>query len=99
MTGSLVWDGADGKFQRFDRVSISVGNGRLIFRDQRKLQGPWLADDDDGIVEIIGDQGPDALGLSGQCLAERLAARAGVLKTVLMDQRVVEVKAFGVHHR
>lgn len=89
MTGSLIWDGADGELQRFDRVSISVGNGRLIFRDQRKLRGLWLADDDDGLAKILGEQGPDALGLSGQRLTERLAGRNGALKSVLMDQRVL----------
>ncbi len=89
MTGSLIWEGADGELQRFDRVSISVGNGRLIFRDQRKLRGLWLADDEDGLAKILGEQGPDALGLSGQRLTERLAGRNGALKSVLMDQRVV----------
>ena len=38
---------------------------------------------------MIGEQGPDALGLTGRRLAERLDGRRGAPKSVLMDQRVV----------
>ena len=60
-----------------------------MFRDQRKLRGMWLADDENGVTAVIGEQGPDALGLPGRRLEERLAGRRGALKSVLMDQRVV----------
>jgi formamidopyrimidine-DNA glycosylase len=89
MTGSLVWGLDDVDRFRFDRVVIAVGSGNLIFRDQRKLRGLWLADGEDGIREILGAQGPDALGLSGRRLEESLIGRRGPLKSVLMDQRVV----------
>jgi formamidopyrimidine-DNA glycosylase len=35
-----------------------------VYRDQRKLQGMWLAQDPDEVESIIGEQGPDAAGLS-----------------------------------
>ncbi len=89
MTGSLVWDRSDRECLRFDRVIIYVGRGKLVFRDQRKLRGLWLVNDDDGVREVTGEQGPDALGLTGRRLEERLDGRRGALKSVLMDQRVV----------
>ena len=60
-----------------------------MFRDQRKLRGLWLADDEAGVRAVIGEQGPDALGLSTQRLEERLAGHRAALKSVLMDQCVV----------
>ncbi|MFZ0667416.1 MAG: DNA-formamidopyrimidine glycosylase family protein [Acidimicrobiales bacterium] len=89
MTGDLIWDPPDAEYLRYDRVIISVGSGNLVYRDQRKLQGLWLADDEDAVTEFIGDLGPDALGLTCRQLEERLTDRRGALKAVLMDQHVV----------
>lgn len=89
MTGSLVWDHPDGEPLRFDRVSIYVERGKLVFRDQRKLRGVWLAYDEDEITAVIGEQGPDVFGLPARRLEERLAGRSGALKSALIDQRVV----------
>jgi formamidopyrimidine-DNA glycosylase len=89
MTGSLVWDDSRAELQRFDRAAISVGGGRLLFRDQRKLGGLWLANDESSVSDIIGEQGPDALGLTGRRLEERLEKRRGALKSALMDQKVL----------
>jgi formamidopyrimidine-DNA glycosylase len=89
MTGRLVWDHPSADLLRFDRVVICFASGKLIFRDQRKLRGLWLADDDEGIRAVIGEQGPDALGLTGRRLEQRLTGRRGALKSVLMDQRVL----------
>jgi formamidopyrimidine-DNA glycosylase len=89
MTGSLVWESLESECFRFDRVVISVERGKLLFRDKRKLRGLWLADDEACIRAVIGEQGPDALGLSTPRLEERLAGHRAPLKSVLMDQRVV----------
>lgn len=89
MTGSLRWDPGEGRWSRHDRVAIGFGSGTLVFRDQRKLGGMWLAGDDDQVREVIGEQGPDALGLSGWRLEERLEGRRGTVKSVLMDQSVL----------
>ncbi len=80
MTGSLVWNSPERERLRFDRVVICVESGRLVFRDQRKLRGLWLADDESGVRATIGEQGPDALGLSARMLEERLAHRRGALE-------------------
>ena len=59
MTGSLVWDVPEGGSLRFERVIVWVGAGKLVFRDQRKLHGLWLAEDEAGVRAVIGEQGPD----------------------------------------
>jgi formamidopyrimidine-DNA glycosylase len=89
MTGRLVWEPPDVEPLRFERVTIYLKTGKLAFRDQRKLGGLWIVDDDDGVSKVIGQQGPDALGLSGPHLEECLAARRGSLKTAMMDQGVI----------
>ena len=89
MTGSLLWVEPETELPRFDRVEIAMKNGTLLFRDQRKLGGLWLANDEKGVREIIGDQGPDALGLSGRRLQTQLENRRGAIKSELMDQSVV----------
>ena len=65
------------------------GKRETRFRDQRKLGGIWLADSEEAVREVIGEQGPDALGLTGRRLEERLDGRRGALKSMLMDQGVV----------
>lgn len=89
MTGSLVWDESAGKLGRFQRVAIIFGSGALIFQDQRKLGGLWLAKNDARVREIIGDQGPDALGLTGRDLEARLRLKRGAVKSTLMNQSVL----------
>lgn len=89
MTGSLIWQEHGTELQRFDRVVMTLEAGNLVFRDQRKLGGLWLGKDEEKIHEIMGDQGPDALGLTGTALFDRLALRRGALKSTLMDQSVL----------
>ncbi len=93
MTGSLVWarpdQALDGPEDRYDRVVFDMGTGSLIYRDQRKLRGLWLADTEDEIAAVLGRQGPDALGLTGSRLSDRLQGHRRSLKAVLMDQSVI----------
>ncbi|MDQ3945824.1 MAG: Fpg/Nei family DNA glycosylase, partial [Actinomycetota bacterium] len=86
MTGSLEWDREP---HRHDRVVFRFDGGELRYRDQRKLQGLWLAHNDEEAAGVVGDQGPDALGLSKGRLRERLAGRRSGLKAAFMDQAVV----------
>jgi formamidopyrimidine-DNA glycosylase len=88
MTGSLVWSAAGGE-DPYDRVMFDMGAGRLAYRDQRKLRGLWLAENDEEVRSVIGRQGPDALGLACSQLRDRLAGHRGGLKALLMDQSVV----------
>jgi formamidopyrimidine-DNA glycosylase len=89
MTGALVWAPHGEKRHSHDRVVLVLERGELRFRDQRKLQGIWLAREDDEADRILGRQGPDAYGLSRSQLEEVLVGRRGGLKALLMDQRVV----------
>jgi len=89
MTGSLIWAPSRDDDARFERVVLDVGRGRLIYRDQRKLRGLWLADGDDAIAEVIGPQGPDALSLTGSRLTDRLRGHRASLKALLMNQHIL----------
>ena len=91
MTGSLGWKGAgeEDLRLRYDRVVFTTSTGALVYRDQRKLRGLWLAVGDDELAAIVGPQGPDALGISRADLDAALAGHRGALKPLLMDQSVV----------
>ena len=71
-------DGADQK-----------ATSELRYADLRKLRGIWLAADDDETAEVMGKQGPDALGLDLPSFRKALQGRRGALKPALMDQSVV----------
>ena len=58
MTGELVWAEDDEGRHAHDRVIVVTEGGELRYRDQRKLQGIWLAADGECIEEITGRQGP-----------------------------------------
>lgn len=88
MTGTLLWQ-PDPRPHRHDRVVLVTRRGRLVYRDQRKLRGLWLARDPSEADEIIGDLGPDAYGITARRLESALSGQGRALKTVLMDQRVV----------
>lgn len=92
MTGSLRWQPAargPGTRHRHDRIVLATGDGELVYRDQRKLRGLWLAAGEDEAAAIVGPQGPDALGLRLADLETALAGHRGALKPLLMDQAVV----------
>jgi formamidopyrimidine-DNA glycosylase len=90
MTGELEWtSNPDATAHPHDRLQITADRGELRYRDQRKLQGIWLAGDRSGAGRVMGQQGPDALGLRAADLERALAGRRGGLKAVLMDQTVI----------
>ncbi|GGY32040.1 Fpg/Nei family DNA glycosylase [Streptomyces djakartensis] len=90
MTGRLVCGSPDDAVEPHDRVLFTLSGGRqLRFRDQRKLQGLWLAHDDFGVDRLLERQGPDALAVDRAEFGARLSARRGHLKTALTDQSVV----------
>ncbi|HWC38252.1 MAG TPA: DNA-formamidopyrimidine glycosylase family protein [Acidimicrobiales bacterium] len=91
MTGELSWSNSRDDRHRHDRVVLVLdGEGELRYRDQRKLQGIWLATGGaDEARATVGDQGPDAGGLGRHELEERVGASRAQLKPTLMDQRVV----------
>ncbi|MFD8543362.1 Fpg/Nei family DNA glycosylase [Streptomyces sp. NPDC059649] len=89
MTGRLVCCSPDDPVHPHDRVVFTLGRERqLRYRDQRKLQGLWLADPA-GTERILSRQGPDAGKVGRADLRAALAGRRGSLKAVLMDQSVL----------
>ncbi|HEY3941159.1 MAG TPA: DNA-formamidopyrimidine glycosylase family protein [Acidimicrobiales bacterium] len=89
MTGSLHWQTEPSERHPHDRVTLRTGRGRLVYRDQRKLQGLWLAADTAAVDEIVGDLGPDALSLTARDLDAALSGQRRAVKAALMDQKVV----------
>lgn len=90
MTGELHWvPTRDQPPHPHDRLQLVADGGELRYRDQRKLQGIWLAGDREQLEEVVGPEGPDALGLRAADLERALQGRRGGLKAALMDQTVV----------
>ncbi|MFC3573332.1 Fpg/Nei family DNA glycosylase [Streptomyces yaanensis] len=90
MTGRLVCGRPGDAADAHDRVLFTVGGGRqLRYRDQRKLQGLWLAGDDRDVARMLDRQGPDALAVDRAEFEDALSSRRGRVKTVLTDQSVV----------
>jgi formamidopyrimidine-DNA glycosylase len=89
MTGQPYFaaDGTAGK--GYERLVIGLDRGELRYADLRKLRGIWLAADEDATAEVMGKQGPDALGLDLASFRKALRGRRGALKPTLMNQSVV----------
>jgi formamidopyrimidine-DNA glycosylase len=89
MTGRLLCAHPDDEAEAHDRVLFTVGGDRqLRYRDQRKLQGLWLADESD-VARLLDRQGPDAMAVDRRAFEALLSARRGRVKTVLTDQSVL----------
>jgi len=90
MTGMLVCGDSGTPVAAHDRVLFTLEDDRrLIYRDQRKLQGLWLADEEGDVARLLGNQGPDALTVGREEFEDALAARRGRIKATLTDQSVV----------
>ncbi|MGB6207512.1 Fpg/Nei family DNA glycosylase [Mycobacterium sp.] len=88
MTGHPYYATSGTAAEKCERLVVSLDRGELRYADLRKLRGVWLTDSD-GIAEVTGPQGPDALGLGLRCFRELLSGRRGRLKPTLMDQSVI----------
>ncbi|MFF5476823.1 Fpg/Nei family DNA glycosylase [Streptomyces sp. NPDC012935] len=87
MTGRLLCAHPDDAADPHDRVLLTVARDhQLRYRDQRKLQGLWLADNDSDVVRLLRDQGPDALSVDREEFEDVLASHRGRVKSVLIDQ-------------
>ncbi|UUU23724.1 Fpg/Nei family DNA glycosylase [Streptomyces sp. DSM 40750] len=90
MTGRLVCGHPDDAVEAHDRVLFTVSRDRqLRYRDQRKLRGLWLADDESEVARLLEHQGPDAMAVNREEFEAALAARRGSVKTALTDQSVL----------
>ncbi|AZQ32784.1 Fpg/Nei family DNA glycosylase [Streptomyces cyaneochromogenes] len=90
MTGQLVCSHPEEEAEAHDRVLFTVSRERqLRYRDQRKLQGLWLADDESEVARLLARQGPDAMAVDRRAFEAALSARRGSVKTALTDQSVL----------
>ncbi|WP_031483023.1 Fpg/Nei family DNA glycosylase [Streptomyces bicolor] len=90
MTGQLVCGRPGDEVEAHDRVLFTLARDRqLRFRDQRKLQGLWLADDESEVARLLGRQGPDAMAVDRAEFQAVLSVRRGSVKAALIDQSVL----------
>ncbi|MFJ8537234.1 Fpg/Nei family DNA glycosylase [Streptomyces sp. NPDC093591] len=90
MTGELLCGHPDDTVEPHDRVLFTLARDRqLRYRDQRKLQGLWLAHDESEVAQLLERQGPDAMAVSRKEFEDALSTRRGSLKTTLTDQSVL----------
>ena len=84
MSGHLDIAPAETRPRRHDRVVWTLDDGRrLRFEDTRKFGRVWLVRDP---AQVLGELGPEPLGISPAAFAAGLAARARQLKPLLLDQ-------------
>lgn len=89
MTGHPYY-AADGDPGRdHERLVVSLDRGQLRYADRRKLRGVWLAVGEDEVADVMGPEGPDALGIDLPTFRDVLRGRRGRLKATLMDQSVI----------
>jgi formamidopyrimidine-DNA glycosylase len=77
------------KQHKHDRVVFTLASGRrLCFQDARKFGRLYLVEN---VNEVVGHLGPEplAVSFSSKQLGERLQARKGRIKSVLLDQKVI----------
>lgn len=84
MSGHLDVAPAGSRPRRHDRVVWTLDDGRrLRFEDTRKFGRVWLVRDP---ARVLGNLGPEPLAISPSAFAAGLAARARLLKPLLLDQ-------------
>jgi formamidopyrimidine-DNA glycosylase len=89
MTGDLLWAPEPAGRHRHDRVILVLDDGELRYRNMRKLGGVWLASGPQGVDELLGHLGPDALRIRRTEFLERLEQRRGRVKAALLDQSFI----------
>lgn len=92
MTGHPYYAKAGAETEKYERLVVSLDQGELRYADLRKLRGVWLADDDNELANVLGRQGPDALGMGLREFRDVVAERrkkSRRLKPTLMDQSVI----------
>ena len=89
MTGHPYYADAGAEPEKYERLVVTLDKGELRYSDLRKLRGVWVADGDDDLADLLGPQGPDALGMDLRTFRDVFAGRRGQLKPTLMDQSVI----------
>jgi formamidopyrimidine-DNA glycosylase len=88
MTGTLLWNPAPDRFDRFIRAVIYISNERLLFRDIRTFGGLWISTRS---LPPWKSMAPDPLeeAFTIEYLAPILLRRKSPIKSTLLDQAVV----------
>lgn len=89
MTGHPYYAEHGAEPVRHEQLVVSLDKGELRHADLRKLRRIWLADGEDDIGDVMGPQGPDALGIDLRAFRDALSGRHGRLKPTLMDQSAI----------
>ena len=88
MTGSLAYYKFEEEQPRFERAYFQFDNGfKLAFVDSRKFGRIGLAPDVASYIRLK-KLGPDALQISADELQQALQNKKGLLKPLLLDQRI-----------
>ncbi|WP_030934256.1 Fpg/Nei family DNA glycosylase [Streptomyces sp. NRRL B-24720] len=90
MTGELVFCPEADPPDPHDRVVFTLGRNQLRYRDQRKLQGLWFAEDaDTDVARILEGQGIDAMTVKWAQFDKLLSRRRSRIKSALTNQSVL----------
>jgi formamidopyrimidine-DNA glycosylase len=93
MKGSVRRYEADVPFQKYECVRVGLSTGASLVYTDMWTWGDWHLDDASEFTQVadVIAMGPEPLedGWSGAVLAGRLAGRRGLIKAVLLDQKVV----------
>jgi len=93
MKGSIRRFTADVPTQKYECVRVSLGTGDVLVYTDMWTWGDWHFDDASEYTQVsdVASMGPEPLddGWSGEVLAGRLAGRRGLIKSILLDQKVV----------
>lgn len=93
MKGSIRRFVTDVPHQKYECVRVGLSDDALLVYTDMWTWGDWHLDDASEFTQVtdVVSMGPEPLdvGWSGDVLAERLAGRRGLIKAVLLDQKVV----------
>lgn len=93
MKGSIRRFAADVPTQKYECVRVCLSTGDVLAYTDMWAWGGWHFDDASEYTQVsdVASIGPEPLddGWSGEVLAGRLAGRRGLIKAVLLDQKVV----------
>ena len=93
MKGSIRRFAADVPAQKYECVRVGLSTGDVLVYTDMWTWGDWHFDDASEYTQVsdVASMGPEPLddGWSGEVLAGRLAGRRGLIKSILLDQKVV----------
>ena len=93
MKGSIRRFAAEAPTQKYECVRVGLSTGDVLVYTDMWTWGDWHFDDSSEYTQVsdVASMGPEPLddGWSGEVLAGRLAGKRGLIKSILLDQKVV----------